>query len=307
MTGLHNSLFKELRMKKSHVLMGIASTLLMAALMFTSCPTEDDGNGAGPPIVTTPTVDQLPGLPTGATAVSNEAEAKALLEALEDSRVGRNLGDQVENVIENRMETTGTETNWKAEWNFEKDISEEGLKISSSGNVSRSTNNATGENRKKGDYDQTSDNQDFAVVVTADKTYGQVTLVTGSSIARAQSGTGRYEVTAVSGDNYTVKYSFSNQAAYGLGLTVTQSGKAGKIIFEASGKASASGTITSGGGEKMNPDITVSGSLKVYGSSNDTPVYSVPVTKENYEELFDYFGLNFSYLGTREEDSDPAP
>jgi hypothetical protein len=40
------------------------------------------------------------------------------------------------------------------------------------------------------------------------------------------------------------------------------------------------------------PTITVSGSLKVYGASDDSPVYTENITKDNYVQIFGYFGID---------------
>jgi hypothetical protein len=317
------SLFKELNMKKRFVLMGLVSVLLMAVLLFAACPLMGgggDGNGdvttpadddAIPAVpdaddvsVTVPTADKLPDLPSGSTPVSNATEAKALLNAFGASGAGWRLEEDIQSVIGEHTLLSVTNTSWKLEWDFkDDDETESGLKVTSAGNESISWKISEYEEGKtpsmKGEYMSASASKKVTAEVTEDRPYGSVTLVAGSTIAHALSSDTLISCTAVSGNSITVKNEGSMQDAYGVGMTVIQGNKAGKIIIDLYGKISGSVTTTmqigDDGYDGEGPDMpapTVSGSIKVYGASNTNPLYTLPITKDNIEVLGD-LGIYF--------------
>jgi hypothetical protein len=227
----------------------------------------------------------------------SDDEAEALLEALKDNGLGQELRNQVEAVIKEK--TTETETGWICD--IKNDTSVDGLTINSSGKSSVDTNiSENQQDYKKGDYYNKSTSQNVAFEVTKDTKSDneQVTLIKKSTVVTKQSENRRQTITAVNGKDFTYTDQYSELAAYGYGLTIRHNDKAGKIIFEASYKETFSGTLNHKDGDDDDddekgpePTITVSGSLKVYGSG-DTPVYDEPITKSNYEKVFEYFGVD---------------
>jgi hypothetical protein len=278
-------MFKEMKMKKRFVLTGLLSVLLIAGLIFTACPMDSGGGGSNGPSVDVPAAGDLPALPAGKTPVSSENEAKALLNALGTSGMLWTLRNNVEDVIEEN--TAGTETS--GSWEFE-NVQKNGMKISSSGRYSYETNVTDEKNLKKGDYYKENGRQDTTVELIADKSGGSYSLVSGSIFAEGEESNEGVTLTEVDANGGTMRINGSQKAAYGYGLTFAYNNTAGKIILDASGGATFSGTI-SWGDEWPEPQITISGSLKVYGASDDTPVYSETITKDNYEVILGYFGL----------------
>jgi hypothetical protein len=290
-------------MKKRFVLMGLVSVLLMATLLFAACSTGDDDGESGPS-VTVPAVGNLPDLPADSTPVVTKDDAEALLTAFWESEAGWGLGSEIESVIEEYDDPISTNTGWKGEWDFKDNESADRLKISSAGNFSESTNVPEDEDKskppQKGYYEASSYSLQFAAEVTEDKTYEDVTLVAGSTIARALSGSDRWEITAVSEEEesvaVTVKYKISVQDAYGVGMTVIHDGKAGKIIIDLKGKISGSEEVTINDDLEPNLSGSVSGSVKVYGAS-DSLVYTMPITMKNVDNLVMDFLSMKSFFG----------
>jgi hypothetical protein len=286
-------MFKETKMKKSLLLMGLLSVLLMAGMMFTACSMGNDDDGG----LSVPAPGDLPALPSGVDYVSTEAEAKTLLAELTQGfwTIENTVMDQVRDLIEDNETETETETEYSYTWNVQDGIAG-GLKINTWGTETYKTNNANfmsdDYSPKEGDYDEESESSDTAVEFTADKTAGEVIVYEGSRITVRDVDSYRMTITKLTTPTSgTVNFTGSENYSLAYGLTASVGGRGVKIILDAQAQGSINKDLTVSNGDFDWPDtpLSYSGSLQVYGA-DDTPVYTKNIkTKADYDEVMGYF------------------
>jgi hypothetical protein len=291
-------LFKEMKMKKNLLLTGLVSVLLLAGMMFTACGGDDGGDDG----LSAPGAGDLPALPsdTGIAYVSTETEAKTLLNGL---GAGLTLlrGAVEDLVMENGTESEGNNS-YTYSWNVKDDTSITNLKVNATGRMVERWSDSGGEIPKAGDYQETSENSTTAIEFTGNMSGGGGIIYQGSSIAEETALSGKMTIKTInqSAMTGTVNVNGSMDVSHAYGLTVSSSaGKGGKIILDARVEASLNKDITVSFEDGFDgPEITpkFSGSLKVYGESNDTPVYTLNIVNEDdYEEALGYFGIEINY------------
>jgi hypothetical protein len=282
-------MFKETKMKKNVLLTGLIGALLIAGMMLTACGGDDDPGG-----LPVPGPDDLPALPTdsGIAPVSTQAEATALLGSFTSGVAS--LRRQVENLAEQNGDETETETSYRYVWDIKDDTSISGLKINSNGSV---VEKWMGDDDipKANDYTEASDDSNTTIEFIGDKSVSGGTIYEGSRTAEKVAEFERVtfkkvDMLSMSG---TINVNASVNESYAYGLTVSYNGKSGKIILDATLAGSLNKDIDIFS-EDDYPDmaitLTYSGSLVVYGADNEE-VYREDITdKDEFEDVFKYFG-----------------
>ncbi|AEF81032.1 hypothetical protein [Leadbettera azotonutricia] len=234
-------------MKNNHKVFfaGILALALIFGLMLTGCGGDGtDTGGPGQVAIPPPAIDSLPALPVvgGISAVTSESEALTLLAAIKASSVWT-INDTVEDLVEEK--STSFPDGYR--WDFT-DNTDMGYAISSKGNYSKTGSAMVGREVTT---------SDTTIEFTSNKTFGSSPVVTfylGSTIREIQN----------------TDYSWNSRGDWGYegggsayGLTVSASGKSARIIFSNQWYAWEN--------ESGDEGLTISGFLKVYGTSN-TPV-----------------------------------
>jgi hypothetical protein len=277
-------------MKKSFVLTGLLSVLLIACMMFSACPMDsgdDDGGGGTKP-------EDLPDLPSGTPYAANETEAKALLGDLKPGFLA--VEGQVESLIRG---TPPTETENSSSVKITDNTSITGLKINYEGSE---TFKAVPENfmnegyediAKAGDYMEGSETENYTIEFTADKSESGAVVYKGSSIGREESGSMRIVLKALSGPmSGTITVSGSQKSSIVYSLTASAGGKGGKIILEAAVEGSFDTDFNvdaSWDGDMPDVPASYSGSLKVFGADDEVK-YELSITNAaTYQQALAYF------------------
>jgi hypothetical protein len=253
-----------MKMKKHSVLMGLLSVLLMAGLMFSACPMEDDDDDGG---LDVPGAGDLPDPGTN-PYVATEDEAKALLEAL--SPGFPTVFGEVKGVIGAKQLEAWSKSDGKSmSYKVENDDSVTGLKINSSGRENREGDESKG--KSSGESNTTVD-------ITSDIEKSGLTVYKGSVVKTRDNSSGERNEKEEKG---------SFEELHAFALTVSSGGKGGKIILEA--KYTGKGTTNYESGEDVDGSTTYSGSLIVYGA-DEKEWHRVNIKDEaTYGEALGYF------------------
>ncbi|MDR2094479.1 MAG: hypothetical protein LBP76_03040 [Treponema sp.] len=276
-------------MKKHSVLMGLLSVLLMAGLMFSACPmdNDDDDDDGG---LSAPSTEDLPGLPENTAYVTKDG-AEALLGTVKN--VFESVSSAFQGVIEKEFESAEPPEDGKYFFEVKDDTSVEGLKINVTGNGSFSSNPpdmTENHDFKAGDYYEKISHLYAAADFTSDKEEAGVTIRKGSSI---QNKADEYQKVSSIKDATTQQQESEKSSMTG-GLTVYSDGKGGKIILEAN---KVEDSKRESGEDKPTVNSTYTGFLAVYGQ-DDTEVYKLVIeNEETYKKALAYF-----YSGEDEDD-----
>ncbi|MDR2518632.1 MAG: hypothetical protein LBD13_04370 [Spirochaetaceae bacterium] len=262
------------KMKQRALFMtGLLAAALVFGSVFLGCENEDANTNGGGPQITVPKVDDLPALPVGSTAVASQAEATALLGALEA------VSSQIQAAIQTVISAQGG-------GNF--DFTDEaGTKVTVS--AKRTFPNYP---ETVNQNDKINESSEYASkgAVTANTAAGGVTVILGSTFE--DKNTGSYNLTVTQAGTMQTAYfngTASQKNQYVYALTVTGSGnKSARIILDAAETSSA--TLTNQTGQSATWNSTYTGSLKVYGASAE-PKYTLNITNAaQYAKARGYFG-----------------
>jgi hypothetical protein len=253
---------------------GLLGAALVFGSVFVGCENEDANTNGGGPQITVPKVDDLPALPGESTAVADQAEATALLEALEA------VSSQIHDAIYAVISAHGV-------GNF--DFTDEaGTKVTVS---AKRTGFTPQPSYAAGDTMKIPFEYASKGVVTENTAEGGVTVIPGSTFG--EKSIGSYNLTATSaGTMDTARFSgtVSGTGQYVYALTVTggPGSKSARIILDAAETSSTTLTNQTGQSAEWNPTYT--GSIKVYGASAE-PKYTLNITNAaQYAEAKGYFG-----------------
>jgi hypothetical protein len=308
--------FEENGMKTKFLLTGILSLALVFGFFFTSCGGDDDDNP--PPSVsglTPPPVDKLPAIPTddgnGGTidAVTDTDDVDRLLSMISTSSIRNFIERAVQQAVDKFADPNNSGsysfTNKFADYDNNSDaftftaertsnsvlqISASELWTSSGSPTAGNSHLQSVQNVKK-------------VKLLSNIPKSTIEIISGSTYGFERKSP--VNVT-ISSDN-KVTGSGSLTTVYAVGFTVTTTdNKAAKIILDAKKDISATfenidlSDISTPDGISMNmvdesidgvtKSSTYSGSLKVYGADNNTPVKTINITDEDtYDKALTFF------------------
>ncbi|MDR2519175.1 MAG: hypothetical protein LBD13_07190 [Spirochaetaceae bacterium] len=272
------------KMKQRALFMtGLLAAALVFGSVFVGCNAEEPADEGGGPQITVPKVDDLPALPTGSDAVDSELDATALLGALE--AVSSQIHDAIYTVIE--AQSGG---DYNAAFDF---TDEAGTDVTVSGKGTEFTPQPSYE-----EGDTMKIPYEYAVkgAVTANTAAGGVTVLENSTFGEKTIGS--YNLTAtqagtMEATHFSGTVSGKNQYVYALTATGPES-KSARIILDAVETISATLTNQTISSAIIPNNVTYTGSLKVYGANNTTPVYTLAITTEaKYWQALGYFGIEY--------------
>jgi hypothetical protein len=256
---------------------------LAALALFGGCgnivtgPDEDEGAG----VLTAPEAEDLPALPEGFQPVDTQEAALALLGTL--AAVSTSIRGAVDSEI-------GQRTGYDGTYNFT-NITRNGVIISA-----RSPKTAPPSGSfSAGDKLAFSGGYASKGVAAVDKAAGSASVLTGSAFEKTASQTIDLLVIQA-GTMGTARFqgTFLSKTHYVYGLSAITEGEAGaRIILDAlKTQITVYGTAENGGYQETLNTIWI-GSLKVYGGSSASPVYTLLIRNvAGYREALRYFGID---------------